>query len=63
MKYAIITEYRTEKLEKSVNQMIDNGWKPLGGVTIDNLGLNKNANDENWHFHNTVYRQAMIKEK
>ena len=55
MRYTIITEHRTEMLEISVNKMILDGWEPLGGVTIDNLGIHKNANDKNPHFHNTVY--------
>ena len=38
MQYTIVTveeEYRVfEKLEKEVNKLIREGWKPLGGISV-----------------------------
>lgn len=58
MKYAIATGKNAAKLEKSVNALIELGWKPQGGVC---LGVGEVASmcgpssDNYWS-------QAMIKE-
>lgn len=66
MKYCIVssepslgnnkTEWKMrEELERKVNEKINEGWKPIGGVTmaIGNIGFNE-------YYY---YAQAMIKEK
>ena len=51
MKYLIQEEGSANQLEVSVNRLITDGWKPLGGV---------NFRKDN--FKNTLFCQALIKE-
>lgn len=51
MKYKIETAIETKQLESLVNELIQQGWKPLGGVSISNDG------------HYDMYIQAMIKDE
>lgn len=50
--YKIIEEYDTQKLERQVNEAIQEGWQPLGSVVVYILPSNK----EPW------YVQTMVKE-
>lgn len=63
MKYKVITEISMMKLEKKVNKLLQDGWRPLGGCSITTLettyervgifykGMSKNE-----------YSQTLIKE-
>lgn len=37
MKYKIVTAFTSDCLEKDVNQLIQNNWKPLGAATVCKL--------------------------
>lgn len=34
MKYKIVEGGNTKELEKNVRDFIENGWKPIGGISI-----------------------------
>ena len=61
MEYKVLTvdaEYECmagQKLEREVNQYIEKGWKPLGGVSISVVKITTLSDK---HF----FAQAMIKE-
>jgi len=61
MDYIILTNRDAAMLAREVNQTTAQGWEPLGGVTIEYTGLNKNADGGgDWHF-TKYFLQAMIK--
>lgn len=51
MKYKIIKEYSSERLERVVNEMMGYGYKPQGGVTV--IHTNSRMND-------LIYMQALV---
>lgn len=51
MKYFIVTAYAADMLEDAVNEYINNGWVPQGGVSCS-LSENQDA-----------YAQAMVKKE
>jgi hypothetical protein len=53
MEYTIVSVIGGELFIEEVNQCIEQGWKPIGGVSVTKQG----AGDL------LVYHQAMIKEK
>lgn len=55
MIYKILTEDNVDSLEGSVNDLIETGWKPIGGVTVIQW--------ETDHERCWEYSQAMIKEE
>jgi len=52
MIYKIIEETSIQSLEYKVNLMIENGWKPIGGVTIKTDKIN-NSNQ-------VIYLQSIL---
>lgn len=34
MKYTIVTAYNTEDLTRKVQDKLDKGWRPIGGVAL-----------------------------
>lgn len=53
MKYCIVEEKSSEKLEVKVNMLISEGWKPQGGINVVVVAPALSV----WFF-----QQAMIKE-
>ena len=53
MYYRVVEAKDTEGLETEVNEMIREGWTPLGGVSV----VNSQANTYSWWFY-----QAMVRE-
>lgn len=53
MRYLVSRSRKLDDLVDNVNELIDEGWKPLGGVTAYSYGI------QNQH---KEYAQAMIKE-
>ncbi len=49
MQYQVVEARSKAKLVKQVQQMINNGWRPVGGVNVYNAGLA------------TMFHQAMVK--
>ncbi|MCL2805008.1 MAG: DUF1737 domain-containing protein [Treponema sp.] len=49
MEYTIVVQSNVEELERVVNDLLKNGWKPLGSPQYNHLG-------------NVSWIQAMIKE-
>ena len=49
MEYTIIDKISIDSLETEVHELIDNGWKPIGGVAV-------HSEDGLTHFY-----QAMVK--
>jgi len=47
IRYCVVEETNTEKLEEKVNLLISQGWKPQGGISARTYS----------------YQQAMIKEE
>jgi len=45
MEYKIVKEITTYSLEKKVNELLDEGWEPTGGILI----------------HDDYYYQALVK--
>jgi hypothetical protein len=39
MKYRVVIANTNRNLEDKVNELIEDGWKPQGGITIDNFVL------------------------
>ena len=52
MRYRVIEAKDVEGLEQDVNEHIEDGWRPLGGVAV----VNSQANTYAWWFY-----QAMIR--
>jgi len=52
MKYMIVNEWRQNVFEDVVNQLLGEGWKLQGGVSI---AVNGQSN-------NTYFTQALVKE-
>jgi hypothetical protein len=46
MEYTIASSDTIDELENTVNEMLDDGWEPSGGLTIS---------------HDGVYLQAMVR--
>ena len=53
MEYTVVFEHGTADLIKVVNQLIGQGWIPLGGVSPLDAGTN----------NGTYYCQAMTRQK
>jgi hypothetical protein len=51
MEYSVVAEDKLGELIQKVNQAIQNGWRPLGGVTVEVLEVSRKA----------VYLQAIVK--
>jgi hypothetical protein len=51
MKYRILEKSSAYKLQIEVNELIAQGWRPQGGVTIDSQGMSES------------FLQAMVKEE
>jgi hypothetical protein len=64
MDYKIITSTSTDELENKVKQMIKQGWKPIGGVSIGTRIVNDNYKLPNLNqFKDMVmYIQTIIKD-
>ena len=56
MRYGILSSESITDLERAVNKYIEDGWTPLGGVSIGFIGKGLITNY-------TEYCQAMIKEQ
>ena len=63
MEYKFVSEERGSTLEETVNNLIADGWKPLGGVsvcavhhTIENERKGYTEHETEW-----VYAQAMTR--
>ena len=54
MYYRVVEAKDTEGLETEVNEMIREGWTPLGGVSV----VNSQANTYAWWFY-----QAMVRDR
>ena len=54
MNYRVVEAKDTEGLEAEVNEMIRDGWTPLGGVCV----VNSQANTYAWWFY-----QAMVRDR
>lgn len=52
MKYKVLFNYDTEKLEEQVNYFLKNGWKLQGGISVTFKVTGQNL----------IYAQAMTKE-
>jgi hypothetical protein len=52
MHYRIVETKGTEGLETEVNEMIRDGWTPLGGVSV----VNSQANTYAWWFYQAMTR-------
>jgi Domain of unknown function (DUF1737) len=52
MNYRIVEAKDTEGLETEVNEMIRDGWTPLGGVCVVNSQVNTYA----WWFYQAMMR-------
>jgi uncharacterized protein DUF1737 len=52
MHYRIVEAKDTEGLEAEVNEMIRDGWTPLGGVCV----VNSQANTYAWWFYQAMTR-------
>ncbi len=52
MNYRIVEAKDTEGLETEVNEMIRDGWTPLGGVSV----VNSQANTYAWWFYQAMTR-------
>lgn len=56
--YKVVTaENKVERLVKEVNKLIDNGWEPVGGVSVSHCF---DVDDERITL---VFAQALIKRK
>jgi hypothetical protein len=44
MKYKVITNSNTEAFQDEVNKSIADGWKPLGGINSQSIGLCSSLN-------------------
>lgn len=60
MEYQIIECFDTEELSKVINDLIDQGWEPLGGVSVSCW---HDEGNDCYRNSNTYYTcvQAMIK--
>jgi hypothetical protein len=54
MNYRIVEAKDTEGLETEVNEMIQEGWTPLGGVCV----VNSQANTYAWWFYQAMTREG-----
>ena len=52
MKYEIVTASNTHDLTKAVNNKIENGWEPIGGINGGPNSISRSCVD---------FQQAMIK--
>jgi uncharacterized membrane protein len=52
MRYRVIEAKDVEGLEQDVNEHIEDGWKPLGGVAV----VNSQANTYAWWFYQAMVR-------
>ena len=60
MKYILIRDDKLEHLEVLVNDAIEIGWKPQGGIAISHAAI-KNER-EGWREIDKEYVQAMARE-
>jgi hypothetical protein len=56
LEYRILTNNHTDILEREVNDLIKEGWRPLGGVSV----AYKHEHAHNLVSH-LVYLQSMVK--
>jgi hypothetical protein len=49
--YRVVRTFETEELEQNVNELIEDGWQPLGGVRLIRDGAIKKV----------LYVQTMVK--
>ena len=49
--YRVVRTFETEELEQKVNELIEDGWQPLGGVRLIRDGAIKKV----------LYVQTMVK--
>ena len=67
MQYKCIVKETVEDLIKTVNQLIEEGWKPQGGVSISECFL-PSAYNSSYSYQDisssdcVCYAQAMVKE-
>ncbi|MCG8434391.1 MAG: DUF1737 domain-containing protein [Gammaproteobacteria bacterium] len=58
-KYCVVNSTETEDLEKQVELLMDEGWQPIGGVSVSMLrskiGRQYTTDEER------VYHQAMVR--
>jgi hypothetical protein len=52
MHYRVVEAKDTEELETQVNEMIRDGWTPLGGVSV----VNSHAHASHWWFYQAMTR-------
>ena len=53
MEYEIAESNNLIEMVEDVNNMINEGWEPLGGITVNYC--------ESWQFKEKLYIQAMIR--
>jgi len=51
MRYRILEQRSAYRLSIEVNEMIEQGWRPQGGVAVDSQGMSES------------FLQAMVKEE
>ena len=61
MEYKVVSENRLEKLEEQVNALINQGWKPQGGICFGLIGLSPPpSTGSSYKTYDQLY-QAMVK--
>lgn len=54
MRYIVVKSYKIENLVNAVNQRVEEGWTPLGGIAISMAGSTMGS------FLEYEYAQAML---
>lgn len=57
MKYQFVIEEDPDLFQREVDRMLENGWKPQGGLTIQTYPLSR----RNGGGVATIYAQAFVK--
>lgn len=60
MQYKIVFEATAKELESKVNELLNKGWEPLGGVSVSET-LEQNVGVFNREEYSMSFVQAMIK--
>lgn len=59
--YKVLSDFSLEHLISSVNSSIQQGWQPLGGISITHTKLNSDQEVDGKGKATIIYVQAMVK--